>query len=174
MLVRVLEVAFGRLVKKGKEERAASDIPGCKQDDHVTEMARRWESDKDDDDDYGPKLSQIMHALLWKPLGMDSAAFFLQDGDPRILKMPQLYGALSSKPPHEQGGYVKAAVLPYNECLPQDSLYPNTVAGDQQGGARMCESGDTGATMTVSLHSRHRVRVSVRIRDDDGLSSLSP
>ena len=40
------------------------------------------------------RFSEICNQKLFKPLGMNSAAFYLYEGDPRISKIPQLYGAL--------------------------------------------------------------------------------
>ena len=92
-------------------------------------------------------LSAIMEEMLWAPLGMDSAAFFLGDGDARTPLVPQLYGALSE--PH--GGPVE--VKPYDRCLP-DTQYVNTCTTDQYHGPRKCESGDTGACMKVSDYAK--------------------
>jgi len=91
-------------------------------------------------------LSAIMKELLWVPLGMSSAEFFLPDGDPRAALLPTLYGGAI-----EADG--KLVARPYEECLPKTS-HPLTVPGDQQGGARKCESGDTGACMTVEDYSK--------------------
>jgi hypothetical protein len=40
------------------------------------------------------RFSQIMKEMLFDPLKMDSAAFYLEDGDPRIETFPQLYGGV--------------------------------------------------------------------------------
>ena len=79
---------------------------------------------------------------------MNSAAFFLQDADPRAGLVPQLYGAVCTA---EQP--LNCQVLPYIECLP-DTNFTNTTPTDQYAGARSCESGDTGACMTVEDYSR--------------------
>ena len=39
------------------------------------------------------RFSEIMKQLLFDPCGMDEAAFFLPDGDPRVARIPTLYGA---------------------------------------------------------------------------------
>jgi CubicO group peptidase (beta-lactamase class C family) len=38
------------------------------------------------------RLSEIFAELLFAPLGMAEAAFFLADGDPRAPRVPRLYG----------------------------------------------------------------------------------
>jgi CubicO group peptidase (beta-lactamase class C family) len=56
------------------------------------------------------RFSEICNEKLFKPLRMNSAAFYLDDGDPRISKVPQLYGAVLND--ETQGLEVK----PYSEC----------------------------------------------------------
>ena len=92
-------------------------------------------------------LGQIMKNMLWEPLEMHTAAFFLEDGDPRREKVPQLYGANASK----RGD--RADVKPYSECLPK-TQFENTCHSDQYAGARKCEPGDTGACMTVRDYAK--------------------
>ena len=38
------------------------------------------------------RFSRIVDELLFRPLGMTSAAFYLEDGDPRASRVPELYG----------------------------------------------------------------------------------
>lgn len=40
------------------------------------------------------RFSTIVSKLLFEPLHMDSACFYLDDGDSRIAKVPQLYGGV--------------------------------------------------------------------------------
>lgn len=95
-------------------------------------------------------FSEIMREMLWGPLGMDSAAFYLNDDDERIAKVPQLYSAVL-KDPADLGG--PCDVLPISEIQPA-SAFPNTVTTDQYAGPRKCESGDTGACMTVADYAK--------------------
>ena len=60
--------------------------------------------------------------------------------------MPKLYGAV----PREDGADVK----PYAECLP-DTSYPKTIDTAHYAGNRKCDSGDTGAQMTVADFSKY-------------------
>ena len=39
------------------------------------------------------RFSEIMKQLLFDPCGMKEASFFLEDGDPRVARIPTLYGA---------------------------------------------------------------------------------
>lgn len=57
------------------------------------------------------RFSEIMDELLFTPLGMDDATFWLPDGDPRVGRIPTLYGARL-----EADG--STPVLPELECLP--------------------------------------------------------
>ena len=86
--------------------------------------------------------------MLFKPLGMESAAFYLEDGDPRIAKIPVLYGGVL-RDPTDLAGVGGCDVKPYGECLPPSDV-PNTVHSDTYRGPRSCDSGDTGATMTAA------------------------
>ena len=94
------------------------------------------------------RFSEICNQKLFKPLGMNSATFYLYEGDPRISKIPQLYGALSN----DQTGELE--VKPYSECLPNVDSLPNSVMTDQYQGARKCDSGDTGSCMIVSDYAK--------------------
>ena len=94
------------------------------------------------------RFSEICNQKLFKPLGMNSAAFYLYEGDPRISKIPQLYGALSNDQTEE------LEVKPYSECLPNINSLPNSVTTDQYQGARKCDSGDTGSCMIVSDYAK--------------------
>jgi CubicO group peptidase (beta-lactamase class C family) len=95
------------------------------------------------------KFSKIMDEMLFAPLGMSTAAFFLKDGDARIAKFPTLYGSTPDKEPK---------YVPYAESLPAvpagGMVPPNTVATDSFSGPRKCESGDTGTCMTVDDFSK--------------------
>lgn len=95
-------------------------------------------------------FSEIMREMLWAPLGMDSAAFYLADGDPRAAKVPQLYSAVLKDPANMAG---PCDVKPISEIQPP-STFPNTVTTDQYAGPRKCESGDTGSCMTVSDYGK--------------------
>ena len=96
------------------------------------------------------KFSDIMTRLLFRPLKMHSAAFYLPNGDPRAPKIPTLFGGV---PRADSSG---CDVKPYHKCLPPSptSLPANTVSTDNAAGPRKCESGDTGTCMTVRDYSR--------------------
>ena len=96
------------------------------------------------------KFSDIMTRLLFRPLKMNTAAFYLPNGDPRTQNIPTLFGGMPR--PDGSGCDVK----PYDKCLPppRASLPANTVSTDHAAGPRKCDSGDTGACMTVRDYSR--------------------
>lgn len=94
------------------------------------------------------RFSEICNQKLFRPLNMDTAAFFLDDGDPRSSKIPQLYGAVA------KDSSEKLEVKPYRDCLPNVESFPNTVTTDQYQGFRKCESGDTGSCMTVQDYAK--------------------
>ena len=97
------------------------------------------------------RFSRICEKKLFEPLGMSSAAFYLNDGDPRIAKIPQLYGAVANE---GSGPSDAIDVKPYVKCLPMVDDFPNTVATDHFEGPRSCDSGDTGSCMTVLDYSK--------------------
>lgn len=95
-------------------------------------------------------FSTIMSEMLFEPLGMSTAAFFLSDNDPRIAKFPELYG---STPDGGEG----EKFVPYStlHATTEGSMVPpNTVTTDSYAGPRKCESGDTGTCMTVDDYSK--------------------
>ena len=96
------------------------------------------------------KFSDIMARLLFRPLDMHSAAFYLPDGDPRAALIPTLFGGV----PRADGS--GCDVKPYEECFDSApaSLPPNTVSRDNATGPRKCDSGDTGTCMTVADYAR--------------------
>ena len=63
-----------------------------------------------------------MKEMLFDPLKMTSAAFYLDDDDPRVAKIPQLYGGVLRNPTNMEEG---CEVKPYSECLSPSSV-PNT------------------------------------------------
>ena len=78
------------------------------------------------------RFADIVAELLFKPLGMDSATFYLNDGDPRAGKVPTLYGGVL-RDPADLTGSCGCDVLPYEQCTPSISV-PNTVATDHVAG----------------------------------------
>ena len=96
------------------------------------------------------RFSTIVDELVFKPLEMKSATFFLSDGDSRISKVPQLYGGILR---NEKDVTEGCDVKPFSECMPE-TIYPNTNAIDHFEGPRKCDSGDTGAMMTVEDFSK--------------------
>ena len=92
-------------------------------------------------------FSQIMTELLFEPLGMQDAAFFLADDDPRIARVPTLYGAKL------QDDGERAIVLEEQDCYP-DGLERRLNQHAHYHGPRCYESGDTGAIMTAGDYAR--------------------
>ena len=115
------------------------------------------------------RFSAIMEEMLFKPLGMSTAAFYLQDGDPRIAKFPELYGST----PDRAEKYV-----PYAESLPPlpagTMVPPNTTATDSFSGPRKCDSGDTGTCMTVDDYSKFYDFLHADGITPDGVRLLKP
>lgn len=93
------------------------------------------------------KFSEIMSELLFEPLGMDDAAFFLADGDTRVNRIPTLYGAVL-----EEGG-LSARIAEEQECYPTGVDY-RTNQTAHYAGPRSYESGDTGSIMTARDYSK--------------------
>ena len=93
------------------------------------------------------KFSEIMSELLFYPLGMDEAAFFLADDDPRVSRIPTLYGAVL-----EENG-TTSRVEEEQECYPEGVEY-RTNQTAHYSGPRSYESGDTGSIMTASDYSK--------------------
>ena len=114
------------------------------------------------------RFSEICNEKLFKPLRMNSAAFFLDDGDPRISKVPQLYGAVLNDETQ------KLEVKPYSNCLPKLSSLPNTVTTDQYQGVRKCDSGDTGSCMIVSDYAKFYEMLLSGGYSEDGKRILTP
>jgi CubicO group peptidase (beta-lactamase class C family) len=80
-------------------------------------------------------LSAIFQEMLFAPLGMTEASFYLMDGDARIGRMASLYGV------NGDGDCVPAeASLP-----PMHPAYSNHT--DHFSGPRKFETGDTGTVM---------------------------
>jgi len=93
------------------------------------------------------KFSEIMSELLFDPLEMNDAAFFLADGDPRINRIPTLYGAML-----KEGG-LSAQIAEEQECYPQSVEYLTNQTAHYSG-PRSYESGDTGSIMTARDYSK--------------------
>ena len=92
-------------------------------------------------------FSQIMSELLFEPLGMQDAAFFLADDDPRIGRVPTLYGAKLV----DDGE--RTIVLEEQDCYP-DGVERRLNQHAHYQGPRCYESGDTGAIMTALRYAR--------------------
>jgi CubicO group peptidase (beta-lactamase class C family) len=92
-------------------------------------------------------FSQIMSELLFEPLGMQDAAFFLADDDPRIDRVPTLYGAKLV----DDGE--RTIVLEEQDCYP-DGVERRLNQHAHYQGPRCYESGDTGAIMTAGDYAR--------------------
>lgn len=88
------------------------------------------------------KLSEIMSELLFEPLGMQDATFFLADGDSRVVRIPTLYGANLV-----QDG-AKAEIAVEQECYPLGIEHKTNQTAHYEG-PRSYESGDTGSIMTA-------------------------
>ena len=93
------------------------------------------------------KLSEIMSELLFEPLEMEDAAFFLEDGDHRVKRIPTLYGALLNS------DGVTTKVAEEQNCYPEGTKYLTNQTAHFSG-SRLYESGDTGAIMTASDYSK--------------------
>jgi CubicO group peptidase (beta-lactamase class C family) len=92
------------------------------------------------------RLSEIMDELLFTPLGMSDAAFWLPDGDLRASRVPTLYGARL-----EADG--STPVLPEPECLPTGG--PPVLNGVAHcSGPRKYDAGDTGSIMPVADYAK--------------------
>ena len=93
------------------------------------------------------KFSEIMSELLFSPLGMSDAAFFLSDGDPKIDRVPTLYGAVID----ESG--MGTRIAEEQECYPEGVEF-RTNQTAHYSGPRSYESGDTGSIMTAEDYSK--------------------
>jgi len=93
------------------------------------------------------KFSEIMSELLFKPLDMNDAAFFLADNDSRISRVPTLYGALLD----ESG--LSTKIAEEQECYPEGTNYVTNQTAHFSG-PRLYESGDTGTIMTAHDYSK--------------------
>ncbi|MEX2650414.1 MAG: serine hydrolase domain-containing protein [Alphaproteobacteria bacterium] len=92
------------------------------------------------------KLSDIFQALLFDPLGMRDATFFLEDRDPRADRVPPLHGV-------RRNADGALAVVRARDSVPQtDPPYSNET--DHVAGLRKQESGDTGTLMTVEDYGK--------------------
>ncbi len=92
------------------------------------------------------KLSTIFREMLFDPLGMGNSTFFLTDGDPRVARVPTLYGI---KVAEDLSLSITPAAESCAECSPE---YSNDT--DHYAGPRKQESGDTGVLMTVEDYGR--------------------
>lgn len=93
------------------------------------------------------KFSEIMSELLFEPLGMQDATFFLADGDSRISRIPTLYGAKLMP------GGTSVEIAVEQECYPS-VIHNKTNQTAHYEGPRSYESGDTGSIMTVSDYAK--------------------
>ena len=112
-------------------------------------------------------FADICDELLFRPLEMSPATFFLDDGDTRAECVPVLYGGVlrdSSDPSHG------CDVRPIEQCLPG----PVTVGTNHCSGARLCESGDTGALMTAADYGKFYDMILRDGRSESGERILSP
>ena len=93
------------------------------------------------------RLSDIMVELLFEPLGMNDATFFISDDDLRRERVPTLYGAVMSNDGES------TRVMREEDCLPAGgpSLVNQTA---HYSGPRKYDSGDTGAMMTAADYAR--------------------
>ena len=93
------------------------------------------------------KFSEIMSELLFDPLEMNDAAFFLGDDDPRIDRIPTLYGAKLS------ADGTKTMVAEEKDCYPEGPFRLTNQTAHYRG-PRSYETGDTGSLMTASDYSK--------------------
>lgn len=92
------------------------------------------------------RFSEITKELLFTPLGMTDATFWLPDGDPRAARIPTLYGARL-----EADG--STPVLPEPECLPASG--PPILNGVAHStGPRKYDAGDTGSLMPAADYAK--------------------
>lgn len=94
------------------------------------------------------KLSEIFQEMLFDPLMMTDAAFFLDDEDPRIKRMPILYGCL---PIDSQSSLDR--IVCAEKSIPV-TFPPYSNHTDHFSGPRTYESGDTGTCMTVTDYAK--------------------
>jgi CubicO group peptidase (beta-lactamase class C family) len=92
------------------------------------------------------RLSAIFEDMLFRPLGMTEAAFFLADFDARAERIPTLYGA-------RVGDGTRDAIVRAEDAVPPtDPPYSNGT--DHAAGPRKQESGDTGTLMPVADYAK--------------------
>jgi CubicO group peptidase (beta-lactamase class C family) len=89
-------------------------------------------------------LQEIMQEMLFTPLGMKDATFFLGDGDPRIARVPMCYGTASDD----------GKLIPHRDCFAPEVLGSSTNCTDHFEGPRTCESLDTGLLMPIADYCR--------------------
>ena len=94
------------------------------------------------------RFAHVVEQMLFAPLQMASATFYMADGDARAALVPTLYGGKMR--PDGDG----CDALPYDQCVPDVPSLPKTVATDAFAGPRRCDSGDTGACMTAADYSK--------------------
>ena len=92
------------------------------------------------------RFSAIMEELLFVPLDMTDATFFLADGDPRRDRVPTLYGAV-------MGSDGAARVMREEDCLPAGGP-PIVNQTAHYSGPRKYDSGDTGSMMTAGDYAK--------------------
>lgn len=92
---------------------------------------------------FAKPLSAIFDELLFTPLAMSTAAFFLRDDDPRIRRMPRLYGLTAD-----------GVCVPAEEAMRPSAAVPYTNQHDHYSGPRTYESGDTGCVMSLADYAR--------------------
>ena len=93
------------------------------------------------------RFSEIMSEMLFDPLGMKEAAFFLNDDDPRIDRIPTLYGAKLST------DGTTTVVAEEQDCYPEGPFRTTNQTAHYRG-PRSYETGDTGTLMTASDYSK--------------------
>eukprot|EP00041_Stephanoeca_diplocostata_P020134 m.443388 g.443388 ORF g.443388 m.443388 type:complete len:303 (+) comp21484_c0_seq5:467-1375(+) len=117
------------------------------------------------------RFAAIMDEMIFTPLGMTSACFYVEDGDLRARKVPTLYGAtLRDRKNPSEGAEVK----PLEECNPVLPTLPLTVHTAHAHGHRLCDSGDTGACMTAEDYSKFYDMLINDGKSADGTEVLSP
>jgi CubicO group peptidase (beta-lactamase class C family) len=93
------------------------------------------------------RFSDIMAELLFEPLGMSDATFFLADGDPRRERVPTLYGAVVGSDGES------THIMREEDCLPAGGP-PIVNQTAHYSGPRKYDSGDTGAMMTAADYAK--------------------
>lgn len=113
------------------------------------------------------RFSAIMDELLFTPLGMTDATFFLADGDPRRHRVPTLYGAVLG------GNGAPADVKREEDCLPAGGA-PIVNQTAHYSGPRSYDSGDTGSMMTCAEYAKFYDMLLAGGVSASGIRLLSP